>query len=405
MAQTLFNELNDDSISGVALKNLTAKKSILGYLITTGDATIAELSKELSLSAPTITSLMNDLISDGIIKDCGKVESTGGRRPNLYGLVPDSAFFVGVDVRRDHVNIGISDLQKNMITQKENVPYQFSNTQESLDQLCFIIKNFIEKSHIQQEKILGVGVNLSGRINYVTGYSYSFFHFGEEPLSKVLESALGIKVYLENDSRASAYGEFSSGVVTVERNVLYLNLDYGLGMGIMFDGQLYYGKSGFAGEVGHIPFFGNEIICQCGKKGCLETEASGWALTRIFKERIQDGYSTSVNIDPKLLRFEDIIKAATNDDMLSIEVVAEMGEKLGRAIAMLINVFNPELIILGGGLARAGDLLSLPLKSAVSKYSLSLVNNDTKLKVSKLGERAGVIGACLLIRNRILSLL
>src|SRR5690606_25453235 len=114
--------------------------------------------------------------------------------------------------------------------------------------------------------------------------SYSFFHFGEEPLSKVLESALGIKVYLENDSRASAYGEFSSGVVTVERNVLYLNLDDGLGMGIMFDGQLYYGKSGFAGEVGHIPFFGNEIICQCGKKGCLETEASGWALTRIFKE-------------------------------------------------------------------------------------------------------------------------
>jgi predicted NBD/HSP70 family sugar kinase len=221
----------------------------------------------------------------------------------------------------------------------------------------------------------------------------------------VIERNIGMRIFLENDSRAMAFGEFSAGVVHEEENVLFLNMDYGMGVGIMINSQLYYGKSGFAGEFGHIPFFNNEILCSCGKKGCLETEVSGWALVRKFKEKLAEG-STSVlsSMPVDEIKLNDIIDAAIKDDVLAIELVAEVGERLGKGIAVLINIFNPEMVILGGSLAETGEYIRLPIKSALNKYSLSLVNNDTQLKMSKLGEKAGVIGACLLVRNRLLGL-
>ncbi|MCK7557484.1 ROK family protein [Chitinophaga sedimenti] len=341
-----------------------------------------------------------------MVQDYGKIDSTGGRRPNLYGLAPESGFFVGVEVKHNHVNIGLLDFKKNLVKHAERVPYKLANTQASLDELCHIITHFIQGYPSAKDKILGCGVNLSGRINYATGYSYSFFYFDEDPLSHVIEQRIGIRTYLENDSRAMAYGEFSNGVVNEEKNVLFVNLDHGIGLGILINGQLYYGKSGFAGEFGHIPFFNNEIICHCGKKGCLETEASGQALVRIFRERLAEGASSVItrkHKNPDDVTLEDIIHAAINDDVLAIELIAEIGEKLGRGIALLINLFNPELVILGGSLSSTGDYIRLPIKSAINKYSLSLVNNDTQLKISKLGEKAGMMGACLLVRNKLLT--
>lgn len=407
MAKTFFEELNNENATGVAYKNLNLKKSILGYFANVSNATIADLSKELNISVPKMTALLNDLIVDGIVQDYGKVESTGGRKPNLFGLLPESAFFIGVDVNQSYINIALSDLQKNLIKITEKIPYKLDNNKASLEMLCQLINNFIKELTIKKDKILGIGINLSGRVNYATGYSYSFFYFNEEPLSKVIESKVGIKVYLENDSRSMAFGEFSSGIVKGERDVLFLNMDYGIGLGILINGQLYYGKSGYSGEFGHIPLFENEILCHCGKKGCLETEASGWALTRMVKEKMLEGSSSILfekMSDVEDIQMEDVIKAANNDDVLAIELIAKIGDNIGRGIALLINIFNPELVILGGSLAQTGEYIRLPIKSAINKYSLSLVNNDTQLKLSQLGKRAGIIGACLLVRKRLLSL-
>lgn len=404
---TFFNDINDETITGVAYKNVYLKKGIISYFSTTsGSCTIPELSKEFNLSVPKVTAILNELIVDGLVKDLGKVGSKGGRRPNTYGLVPESGFFLGVDVKQDHINLGLMDLQSEFVNTAEHLPYHLANSSESLTALCDLINTFLEESNIPRNKVLGAGLNLSGRINNQTGYSYSFFHFNEEPLSKMIEAEIGLKTFLENDSRAMAYGEFSAGVVKGEKNVLFLNLDYGLGMGLMINGQLYYGKSGFAGEFGHLPLFDNEIICHCGKKGCLETEASGWALKRMFLEKIQTGSSTIITQDilPEDIKLEHIIEGAKNDDFLAIDLLSEIGDKVGRGIALLMNVFNPELVIIGGSLAKSGEYIRLPIKSAINKYSLSLVNNDTQLKVSSLGEEAGLIGACLLVRNRILDL-
>ncbi|RPD40886.1 ROK family transcriptional regulator [Chitinophaga barathri] len=402
---TFFEELNNETLGGVAYKNLSLKKKIIAYFTNINNATIADLAKELNASTPKVTHLLNELLQEGLVNDYGKVDSTGGRKPNLYGMAPDAGFFIGVEVKKYHINIGLLDFKRNLVKFSEKIPYDLQNTAASLDELCKIILRFMDELPVGREKILGVGVNLSGRINYATGYSYSFFHFDEEPLSKVIEARIGIRTFLENDSRAMAYGEFSSGTVNNEKNVLFVNLDHGIGLGILINGQLYYGKSGFAGEFGHIPFFNNEVICHCGKKGCLETEASGQALVRKFHEKLKAGFSTVVmrkHKQPEQITLADIIHAANNDDMLAIELVAEIGEKLGKGIAMLINLFNPEMVILGGSIATTGDYIRLPIKSAINKYSLSLVNNDTQLVLSRLGEKAGIIGACLLVRNKLL---
>ncbi len=402
----LFEVFNDESASGVAYKNKALKRSVINYMDRNGNITITDLSRELNISVPKITSLVNELIQDGLINDQGKIDSTGGRRASMFGLVSDACFFLGVEVKRYHINLGLMDFNKHLVTLKEKVPFKLENTQESLRELLDIIINFLAELPAEKEKILGIGINLSGRINNRTGQSYSYFHFREEPLASVIQSEVGIRTFLENDSRAMAYGEFCLGEVSNEKNVLFVNIDYGIGLGILIDGKVYYGKSGFSGEFGHIPFFDNEIICHCGKKGCLETEASGLALIRKFKEKIKQGTTSSVlkkhkNADE--IKLIDIIEAANSEDMLSIELLAEVGEKIGKGLAVLINIFNPELVILGGTLSETGDYIRLPLRSALNKYSLSLVNSDTQLKISKLGEKAGVMGGCLIARSKVLS--
>lgn len=405
--QSIFELFSDETTSGVAYKNKALKRTIINHLDAIGNTTITDLAQALNISVPKITSLINELITDGLVKDYGKVDSKGGRRASLYGLVAESGFFIGVDVKHYYVNLGLLDFKKNLVTSEMHVPFTLANTRESFDQLIKIIQHFISNLPVQTRNILAMCVNLSGRINSESGYSYSFFHFYEEPLSATIEKAFGIRTFLENDSRAMAYGEFHNGIVREEKNVLFVNLDYGIGLGIMIDGKIYRGKSGFGGEFGHIPLFSNELICHCGKKGCLETEASGQALIRQFKEKIEQGTSSSLlqnNKLPEDLRLSDIIQATKNEDVLSIELIAAIGEKIGRGISVIINIFNPELVILGGTLAETGDYIRLPIRSALNKYSLSLVNNDTQLHMSKLHELAGVIGGCLIARDKLLSM-
>jgi glucokinase-like ROK family protein len=404
----LSKVFNNDNSSGVALKNKILKGLIFKFLDQIESASINEISKEINISVPKTTSLITELIEEGLISDYGKFESTGGRKANLYGLIGDAGFILGVDVKKYYINIGLLNFKKQLIHQKSRITFKLDNTAESLNQLIQIIQNFIKEVGIKKDKILSLGINLSGRINHTKGYSYTFFHFQEEPLSEIIQEKIGIKTYLENDSRAMAFGEFCNGEVNTEKNVLFVNLDYGIGLGILIDGKVYYGKSGFSGEFGHIPFFNNEIICHCGKKGCLETEASGNALLRKFKEKIKLGSTSSVlkkNKKVEDITLTDLILAAQNEDVLIIELLAELGENLGKGLAVLINVFNPELIIIGGTLSETGEYLKLPIKSSINKYSLSLVNADTELKLSKLGEKAGIIGACLLAKNKALSVI
>jgi len=393
-----------EDISLSALKLIKLKKSIIKRLTLTGVATIAELCKETDFSIPTVTKIVSELIEEGIVSETGKVDTAGGRRPSQYGINPNACYYLGVEVKRNSINIGIQDFNNKFVQLSENISYTLENTRESLSSLCSIINRFINNSGVPREKIIGACINLSGRINSRKGFSYSYFFFEEKPLSEIIESEIHIKTFLENDTRAMAYGEYNCGVVQNEKDVIFVNIGWGVGIGIVSNGKLYYGKSGYSGEFGHSPVFDNEIICHCGKKGCLETEISGIALERKFKKALENG-STSILSGKKAIEeisIDDILAAITeNEDSLAIEIIDEIGSKLGRYLSMLINIFNPELVILGGALADTGMYLRLPVRTNIHKYSLSLVSLDMELKMSSLGSKAGVTGACYILRDKL----
>ena len=389
-------------------KNALLKINILQYYINNGENSLADLAKEMNLSIPTVSKLVNELIDEGYVIDFGKQETNGGRRPSIYGLNPDSGYFVGADLKRFRINLALINFKGEMMDSKLSIPFNYENTQESFDSVCEIIDDFVNQLSIPKSKILSVGINISGRVNTQTGMSYSYYFFKEEPLTEIFQQRLGLHVTIDNDSRAMAYGEFMKGDVKNEKNVLFVNVSWGLGLGIIVDGKLYYGKSGFSGEFGHISAFENEILCHCGKKGCLETQASGSYIYRKFIEKVKEGNSSILAGRIKKgesITQEDILEAVLNEDMLAIELVEEVGYTLGKHIAGLINLFNPELVIIGGVVSMTGDYLLLPIKSAVKKYSLNLVNKDTTIKLSKLGDLAGVIGACMLARSKMLELI
>jgi glucokinase-like ROK family protein len=398
--------MNTNLLKEIELGSRSAlvKKRIINYFIYTGSSTLTELSKELNLSVPTVTKFVDEMCTEGYINDYGKLETNGGRHPNIYGLNPESGYFIGVDMKKDGLDIGLINFKGDMMELRSDIPYNFANNMESMDEMCRLIRDFIDNIKIDKSKILALNLNISGRVNPDEGYSYSIFNFDERPLTDILTEKIGYKVCIDNDTRAMTYGEYLQGCVKGERDVIFVNVSWGLGVGIIIDGKLYKGKSGFSGEFGHVSTFDNEIICHCGKKGCLETEASGSALYRILLERIGNGensiLSDRVADKKKPLTLTEIINAVNKEDMLCIEIVDEIGQKLGKQIAGLINLFNPEMVIIGGALSLTGDYLIQPLKSAIRKYSLNLVNKDSIIAISKLRSKAGVVGACMLARSR-----
>jgi predicted NBD/HSP70 family sugar kinase len=401
-----FDVFKEGDASGVIYKNRTQKKAMIRYIDQHGLSTITEMSQDLKASVPKMTSLINELIIAGLIQDQGKLDSTGGRRASVYGLVSGACFFLGVDVKQYHINFGLMDFNRNMVIEKQKVPFLLENDPECLQRLIVNIEDFILSTGVQRQLILGMGINLKGRINLKAGHNFNYFHFHDEPLTATIQKETGIPAFLENDSRAMALGEYYNRVDANEKHIVFVNLDYGIGTGIIIDGNLYIGKSGFSGEISHIPLFENELLCHCGKKGCLETEASGYAVLRKFKERIKKGASSSIlkdNRNPDEVTLADIVSGAQAEDTLCIELLAEAGEKLGKGLAVLINIFNPELMIIGGVMAESGDYIHLPAKSTLNKLSLGLVNNDTLLKFSSMGERAGVVGGCLNARNKVIG--
>lgn len=402
MTRTLLKEIE------IGNKNALMKKRIITHYIYNGTSTITDLAKELDLSVPTVTKFINEMCEDGYINDYGKLETSSGRHPSLYGLNPASGYFVGVDIRKFFINIGLIDFKGESVELKMNIPYKFENTPEALEELCRIVRNFIKETGSYAEKVMNICITISGRVNPESGYSFSIFNFSEQPLAEVLGSRIGYPVCIDNDTRTMTYGEYMEGCVNAERHIIFVNASWGIGIGIIIDGKIYTGKSGFSGEFGHISAFDNELLCHCGKKGCLETEVSGQALSRILHERVAAGetsiLSERIGMKEKPLTLEEIVEAINKEDLLCIEIVEEIGQKLGKQIAGLINVFNPELVIIGGTLSLTEDYILQPVKTAIRKYSLNLVNKDSAVAVSKLKEKAGIIGACMLARSRMFEI-
>lgn len=395
--------LNDSSS-----KNAFPKREIIRLCIVNNSHSISDFSRALGLSVPTTTKLIGELIEDGFLQDEGKIGTSGGRRPNIYGLNPDAGYFVGVDVARRHVHLAVCNFKGEMVHFIQDIEFVLEASEESFRNICKVIRDEVTGIGISWDKVLGVGVSLSGRVNPEKGYSLSYFVSEDIPLTAAFTKELGVPVSIENDSRAMTYGEYMSLGPEADKDFIFVNLSWGLGMGLILNGNLYYGKSGFSGEIGHFPLLDNNIICRCGKVGCLETGASGSALHRMVIEKLREGKRSSLSKTYKEngdVELEEILQAIREEDVLAIDCIGEIGDTLGRGIAGVINIFNPGLVVIGGRLIVGKDYLRLPIKTAVNRLSLSRVNSDTKIRLSTLGRKAASIGDCLLSRAKILGLM
>ncbi len=389
-------------------KNAQTKREILRLCIKNNNSSIADFSRALGISVPTITKLIAELMAENFLQDEGKVGTSGGRRPSVYGLNPEAGYFVGVDIARHHFHIGISNFKGEIVNFIQDIEFVLEANELSFRTICRMVKDEVTKSGIPWIKVLGVGVSLSGRVNPEKGYSLTYFVSDDIPLKNIFQKEFNVPVNIENDSRAMAYGEYMTLGDKADKNMIFINLSWGLGMGIITDGKLYYGKSGYSGEIGHFPALSNDIICRCGKVGCLETGASGSALHRMMVEELKKGHSSSL-LKPFSrkgdIELDEILTAVEMGDVLAIDGIGNVGDTLGRGIAGVLNVFNPGLVVIGGRLIVGKDYLLLPIKTAVNRLCLSRVSSDTSIVLSQLDRRAAAVGDCLLSRGKVLGII
>jgi len=399
MANTFLN----DSTS----KNAQIKREIIRLCISHEDSSISYFSKSLGISVPTITKLIGELIDDGFLLDEGKIGTSGGRRPSIFGLNPNAGYFVGIDIARHHFHIAVMDFKGNMLQHIEDIEFVLESNAKSFREMCRMVQDRVVAAGIPWIKVLAAGVSLTGRVNPEEGYSLTYIVSDDLPLKDLFQRELNVPVTIENDSRALTYGEYMCLGKNADKDMIAINLNWGLGMGMILDGQLYYGKSGFSGEIGHFPLLDNDIMCRCGKVGCLETGASGSALHRMIIEKLSAGRRSSLYnqyMEQGDLDLSVILQAVQDGDVLAIECIGEIGETLGRGISGIINIFNPGLVIIGGRLIVGKDHLILPIRTAVNRLSMERVSSDTKIRLSTIGRKAIAIGDCFLSRKKLLGI-
>ena len=212
-------------------------------------------------------------------------------------------------------------------------------------------------------------------------------------------------VYILNDAKSACLAEFRFGQANQKKNVLVISMDWGVGLGIIIDGKMHHGTSGFAGEFGHIPLIEDGLLCHCGKRGCLETEASGMALSRKVREGLEAGESSILGQfskkDLEQMEPEKIIAAANKGDQFAINLLSEIGKNLGKGLAVLIQIFNPELIILEGKFSEAKQFITIPIQQSINTYCMAQLREKTQVSLSDLGQDSVLLGAVAAVMENI----
>ena len=253
-------------------------KELLEFFIERGELTIPLISKELDLSMPTTNKLISYLYDNNYIINVGKGETGEGRPPSLYKVNNNIGFFMGVDIKKDFIYINLMDFGGNILRNK-NCKYNLENSYKGIKDLCNLINETLKEWSVNKTLLKYIGINIPGRIHTEEGMSHTYFSFLEDPITEVLEYELNHKIVIENDTRAMFLGELFLEKYR-EKNIVFINVGWGLGSAFLVNGEIVRGKDGYAGELGHFYAYDNEVLCHCGKKGCLETEVSGSAFYR-----------------------------------------------------------------------------------------------------------------------------
>lgn len=393
--EKLFKNKGNQS-QAVEIKKTGHKKHILRAIYFNGPLSNSELSKIIKLSTPKINSLLVELIEGGLVKDLGRGDSSGGRRPNIYGLVEDGFYVVGITININRTIISIFNSNNQEVSGPHYFPIKMQSKLEIFRRVNEKLEEVVKGSNINREKILVAGIELPGLINQKLGINKTYFPEITN-LYEELRKIFGIPVYFNHDSKVRTFAEQHFGLAKNKKNVLMLQADWGLGLGIIINGKLYAGRSGFSGEFGHLPIADNGVLCSCGKQGCLETIVSATAIARMARQGIENGNASLIeslvkgNLDK--VDITVVTQAANAGDQFAISLFSDVGRWLGRGIAYLIQIFNPELIIIGGRVAEASQFIMAPIQQAIHTFSNRDISDDTEIKFSELGLKAGTMGA------------
>lgn len=404
----LFNENTFlDKLSRIGLKKHLQKKRIIRLIYEHKTLSVAELISIMNLSSPSILSLLEELSKEDLIENTGSGNSSGGRRPSLYGLKPNSFFVLGIDIGLYSTRMAIFNSTNENITNIKEFKTCLTSSDIIIDLIHENAQELISSSKINPERLIGVGVDMPGLIDIENGINYSYLYDKERSLRSVLEEKFLRPVYIMNDAQAKALAELRFGLARGKKNVIVLNVSSGLGTGLIFNGQVYHGTNGFSGEFSHTPYIDNGILCSCGKKGCLETVASGLALKRRAIEGLKNGVSSIVydivKGDIDAIESKHVVEAVKQGDQFSIGLVSKVGYELGKGTSVLVQTLNPELIIVGGRVSKAGDFLTLPMEQALNEHTLYKVKESVKIVSTQLGNDANLLGAVAYVIENILE--
>ncbi len=384
-------------ISRSNVKNLN-KHAILDLIrFTPGGISRIEISRQMDLTRAAVTSLVNDLISSGVIRETTQ-HRAGGRRPIGLEVNPDRGYVVGVDMGATHITLVLADFLARVIREYE-APFDINLGPEAcLAQMDDLLQKWLLKAGFRMDQISAVGVGVPGPIVSEAGMVSGppimpgWDHF---PIRKWLEERWHLPVSLSNDAELGALGEWAFGAGRGHNNLAYIKVGTGIGSGLLIEGQIYRGATGSAGEIGHITIEENGPICSCGNRGCLEAMAGGKAIARRAIEEVNKGTRTTLSevIPTSDITSMEVIAAARRGDLVSQQIVIEAGYHLGTAIAGMVNLVNPSMIVIGGGVAQVGDLLLDPIRRSVQKRSLKVASRAVRISSALLGRRSSAMGA------------
>ncbi|WP_207425849.1 ROK family transcriptional regulator [Pedobacter sp. SYSU D00535] len=398
-----------EGLSYLEKKKHLNKTRLLKQIYVHGPKSSVELAVNLNISLPTSLALINEMLGEGLLEKKGKGISVGGRKPDLHSLRAGSIYVLSIEIGRFETKMCILDNNHNNITGVQVFNLKITTNRAALKQLVVLTEDFIERSGVDPANLVGVGLSMPGLVDPKKGNNYSYLYEAgaSSTLREELESQLKKPVFIQHDVKSSTMAECRRGIAKGKQNVLVVLLDWGIGLGAIVDGKICTGSTGFFGEIGHIPFVDNGDLCYCGKRGCLETVASGVAIARKAKEAIKSGKDSILNqlaaSDLENIEPKQIIEAANRGDQFAIELLSEFGTHLGKGLSTLIQLFNPELIILGGIMAEAKQYLTIPTRQAINTYCMTELREQVAIAVSDIGPHSVIFGAAYTVFENVID--
>jgi glucokinase-like ROK family protein len=374
------------------------KRVILDMIrFTPGGISRAELARQMLLTRSAISTIIDDLENIRLVDETETGPTTGGRRPILLAINPQYGHVVGIDMGATHVGIVVTDFSAHVL---EEIEYPFSvanGPQMCLTEIGGYINELLSKLQLNINKISAVGIGVPGPIVTESGEVSSppiMPGWDEYPIRAHLEQLWKVPVSIGNDAELGALGEWAYGAGRGESNLAYIKVGTGVGAGLLLDGHIYRGTTGCAGEIGHITIQENGPLCTCGNHGCLEAMAGGHAIARKAREAIETGKRTQMSaVEPEKILAVNVAAAAQRGDLVAQQIITEAGAHLGIAIASLVNLINPGMVVIGGGVSQLGDLLLDPIRKTVMERSLNSAAKVVRITSAVLGRRASSMGA------------